>query len=74
MIEERKLIRNAARCLKCDTVIESKHGHDWQSCKCGAVFVDGGLGYIRRGWTPGEDGLSYDECVEDLNEYEGDSK
>jgi hypothetical protein len=33
----KKLKRNAARCLHCNTVIESKFRHDFVSCKCGAV-------------------------------------
>lgn len=41
--------RNAAKCLKCDTVLESRHRHDFQQCECGNVFVDGGLDYMRRG-------------------------
>ena len=44
--------RNAARCRKCGTVIESKAVHDFVSCKCGAIFVDGGLDYLRAGGNP----------------------
>ena len=44
--------RNAARCRKCDTIVESKTRHDFVSCKCGAIFVDGGLDYIRAGGNP----------------------
>lgn len=41
--------RNAAHCLACDQVVESKHVHDFQECKCGNVFVDGGHAYLRWG-------------------------
>ena len=44
-----KYTRNAARCKCCGDVIESRHVHDFVSCKCGAIFVDGGLEYLRRG-------------------------
>lgn len=44
-----KIIRNAAKCLECDDVVESTHRHDFVSCKCGNVFVDGGYSYLRRG-------------------------
>lgn len=44
-----RVIRNAARCRKCDTVIESRTRHDFVTCRCGAIFVDGGLDYIRAG-------------------------
>ena len=46
------IVRNRAQCRKCGDVIESKHRHDWVSCKCGAIFVDGGHDYIRRGGNP----------------------
>lgn len=34
--------RNRVRCLSCDEVIESKFGHDYRTCSCGKVSVDGG--------------------------------
>lgn len=43
-----KIIRNAARCRKCNDEIESKHRHDYVSCKCGTIAVDGGKDYLRR--------------------------
>ncbi|WP_435886896.1 DUF7695 domain-containing protein [Streptomyces anulatus] len=43
-----RLLRNRARCRKCDDIIESLHRHDFRSCKCGAISVDGGLEYRRR--------------------------
>jgi len=61
-IPQGKLTRNAARCLECKTVVESKHVHDWVQCPCGAMFVDGGLEYVRRG---GKD----PDRIEDLSEY-----
>ena len=48
------ILRNAAQCARCGTVIESRHRHDFVSCPCGAIFVDGGRDYIRHGWQ--EDG------------------
>lgn len=42
--------RNAARCLHCGDEIESTHRHNFKSCSCGAVCVDGGLDYVRRVW------------------------
>ena len=44
--------RNAARCRRCDTVVESTHRHDFVPCRCGAIFVDGGLEYVRTGGNP----------------------
>ncbi len=61
------LLRNAARCHRCGDTIESKHGHDFVRCSCGGLFVDGGLGYARRGWS---DGVTYDELSEqDADEH-----
>lgn len=37
------------RCLKCNTVIESKHLHDFVWCPCKNIFVDGGDHYLKFG-------------------------
>jgi hypothetical protein len=49
----KKIIRNAAKCLKCNDIIESKHVHDFVTCRCGAISVDGGHDYLKRSFTPG---------------------
>lgn len=43
-----KIIRNAAGCLLCGDVIESETVHDFKSCSCGNLSVDGGLEYSKR--------------------------
>lgn len=43
-----KIIKNAIQCRKCGDIIESKHVHDFVTCSCGAVAVDGGHDYLRR--------------------------
>jgi acetyl-CoA carboxylase beta subunit len=40
--------RNMVKCNKCGDVIESKHVHDFQTCSCDNVSVDGGHDYLRR--------------------------
>ena len=39
------------KCLRCDTIIESKHVHDFVSCKCEdrhkGISIDGGGEYCR---------------------------
>lgn len=55
---------NKARCSKCQTIIISRHVHDFKWCKCGSVAVDGGHDYIRR---VGD--LQY---CEELSEWDGD--
>lgn len=42
-------MKNRARCKKCKDIIESKYRHDFVSCKCGAIFIDGGNDYWRQG-------------------------
>lgn len=39
--------RNRVRCLTCNETIESVHRHDFRTCPCGAVSVDGGTDYER---------------------------
>jgi len=43
-----KLLLNQAQCKICREVIQSKHRHDYVSCKCGEISVDGGTSYVRR--------------------------
>lgn len=45
---ENRIILNRAKCNKCDDIITSYHRHDYVSCKCGAVAVDGGTEYLKR--------------------------
>ena len=42
-----RLLRNAARCLRCGDVVESRHRHDYVMCSCGSIAVDGGPSYAR---------------------------
>jgi DNA-directed RNA polymerase subunit RPC12/RpoP len=38
------------KCLECGKILESKHRHDFQECKCSnQTFVDGGQDYCRIG-------------------------
>jgi hypothetical protein len=43
-----KIIRNSARCRRCEEEIESTHRHDFRWCGCGAIAVDGGRSYLKR--------------------------
>ena len=58
----KRLVVNKIRCNKCGDEIESTYRHNYRSCKCGAVAVDGGLDYLRR--TGGRDEFT------ELSEYE----
>ena len=46
------ILHNRATCNLCKKTIESKHRHDFKFCQCGAIFVDGGKDYLRRGGDP----------------------
>lgn len=42
------IVRNSAKCRLCDDEVESKHVHDFVTCKCGEISVDGGHDYFKR--------------------------
>lgn len=44
----KKIIKNQARCRLCANLVISAHVHDYRSCKCGEISVDGGNDYLRR--------------------------
>lgn len=62
-----KIIRNAAKCLGCGDVIESKHVHNFVTCSCGKLSVDGGREYLRRCFAE-YDGYEDISIVEEENE------
>ena len=53
-VEERRKLdvgdiwANQAKCKKCGDIIRSKNRHDFVTCKCGAISVDGGSWYAKR--------------------------
>ena len=62
----KRIIRNAIHCKHCGEIIESRNVHDFKTCKCGKVFVDGGHEYLRRGYTNSaeEDFIDLSETIE----------
>ena len=40
-------MKNRAKCKLCNTIVESKHRHDYTTCACGEISVDGGDDYWR---------------------------
>lgn len=44
-----RITKNSIKCVKCGEVISSTHRHDYNTCRCGNCFVDGGNAYLRRG-------------------------
>lgn len=54
---EKRILRNRAKCLVCGEILESKCRHDFKTCNCGNLSVDGGKDYIRR-------------CVKNVDKFE----
>jgi hypothetical protein len=53
-MSEGMILRNQAVCSLCGDHIKSIHKHDFKSCCCGALSVDGGPEYLRRLGNPGD--------------------
>lgn len=49
------------KCKLCGDIIESKHRHDYVTCSCGEISVDGGKDYFRARFNKQENFL----CVDD---------
>lgn len=60
-----RIKKNATRCKICGDVIESKTTHDFETCSCGNVSVDGGHEYLHRCFQA-------KDKYEELSEYEGE--
>lgn len=48
------IIKNMIKCNICGDIIESKHRHDFVTCRCGAVAADGGTDYLKRCGNPND--------------------
>ena len=62
----KRIIENSAKCLKCGDKIVSKHRHDYVTCSCGNVSVDGGLDYCRRSFKEMDTWIDTSIWEEDL--------
>jgi hypothetical protein len=69
-----QILQNEVKCLKCNDIIFSGGRHQFVTCSCGNVSVDGGLSYLRRSWKTQEfeerslstDREQLEECVKSL--------
>ena len=61
-MENRRILRNRAGCKSCLQIIESRHCHDFVTCRCGEISVDGGRDYLRR--------IGNIDNYEELSEFE----
>ena len=62
-----KIISNKIQCKHCGEIIESKHIHEFVTCKCETCSVDGGHYHLSRSYknSPTEDYIELSEVVED---------
>ena len=65
----KKIKVNKAKCLSCGDIIESKHVHDYKTCKCGKISVDGGLEYLKRSVPK----FPIEDWMQDMSEYFDDN-
>ena len=68
MENEKKILRNIAKCLKCGDIIESTSGYDFVVCRCKSCFIDGGTDYVRFGGVNTFSGWTVKD-IELLTEY-----
>ena len=54
-----KIKRNRIKCNHCGDIIESEYVHDFKSCSCGKVSVDGGDDYTEMSE------IQYNDCEVD---------
>jgi hypothetical protein len=64
------VVVNKCQCALCLDIIESKSRHSFVSCKCGAIFTDGGTSYIRRGAKDLDNIIDMSETFEETYESE----
>jgi hypothetical protein len=59
------IVKNCVKCNSCGDIIESKSGHDFRTCRCGDVSVDGGKQYLRRVFKSAECYIELSETYEE---------
>jgi len=48
IISDNIIVSNTIKCKSCNDIIYSAHRHDFKTCNCKAVSVDGGVDYLKR--------------------------
>lgn len=66
----KKIVQNSVICSMCKDEIWSASVHDFKTCKCGNISVDGGMEYLRRvgNISSYKDTSFYmtEKCIEDI--------
>jgi hypothetical protein len=65
-----RVLRNRAQCGLCDDIIESQHRHDYVTCGCGEIAVDGGTAYLHRAARNFANLIDLSETVEEAYEQQ----
>jgi len=48
MLPDTRIMCNKAECRTCGDIIESRHRHDYVTCSCSSISIDGGKDYLKR--------------------------
>ena len=59
-----RIIRNAVQCTNCWDIIESTSRHDFRTCSCGKVSVDGGHDYLSRCYESADGYIDLSETID----------
>ncbi len=51
----KRIKSNKAKCRQCRDIIESKSRTKVVKCSCGAIFIEGGKYYLKRGFRDNAD-------------------
>jgi hypothetical protein len=66
ILKREVVVVNKAMCRNCGDVLESVHRHDFKTCGCGSISVDGGTSYLKRSFK------NYGDVIELSETYEED--
>ena len=61
-----RIFENKVQCAKCLDFLVSRRVHDFVSCRCGSVSIDGGTEYLRRIYQDERDFIeltTYEEAI-----------
>ncbi len=59
-------IQHGIRCTHCGDEVFSNHRHDFKSCKCKKVSIDGGFDYIKISFKEADD---YEQITRSMGEF-----
>ena len=68
------IVVNRVYCSKCKELIISKHVHDFKTCKCGSVSIDGGTYYLKRACDENIEFVDFSERIKVNKDYDVNRK